>query len=55
MPVGLVDHFHLVISPSQVEATLKFYKDVLGLKEGFRPNFGRPGWRCAKTSSRPQP
>jgi len=44
MPVGLVDHFNIVISPSQVEQTLRFYKDVLGLKEGFRPTFGRPGW-----------
>jgi catechol 2,3-dioxygenase-like lactoylglutathione lyase family enzyme len=44
MPVGLVDHFNIVISPSQVEGTLRFYKDVLGLKEGFRPTFGRPGW-----------
>jgi catechol 2,3-dioxygenase-like lactoylglutathione lyase family enzyme len=44
MPVGLVDHFNIVISPSQVEATLRFYREVLGLKEGFRPTFGRPGW-----------
>ena len=44
MPVGLVDHFNIVILPSQVEDTLRFYKDVLGLKEGFRPDFGRPGW-----------
>ena len=44
MPVGMVDHFNIVISPSQVEDTLRFYKDVLGLKEGFRPTFGRPGW-----------
>ena len=44
MPVGMVDHFNIVISPSQVEDTLRFYKDVLGLKEGFRPDFGRPGW-----------
>ena len=44
MPIGLVDHFNIVISPSQVEATLKFYKEVLGLMEGFRPDFGRPGW-----------
>jgi catechol 2,3-dioxygenase-like lactoylglutathione lyase family enzyme len=42
--VGLVDHFNIVISPSQVDATLKFYREVLGLKEGFRPDFGRPGW-----------
>ena len=44
MPVGLVDHFNLVISPSQVDATLRFYCEILGLKEGFRPTFGRPGW-----------
>jgi catechol 2,3-dioxygenase-like lactoylglutathione lyase family enzyme len=44
MPVGLVDHFNIVISPSQVEETLRFYREVLGLREGFRPNFGRPGW-----------
>jgi len=44
MPVGLVDHFNIVISQSQAEATLRFYKDVVGLTEGFRPDFGRPGW-----------
>jgi catechol 2,3-dioxygenase-like lactoylglutathione lyase family enzyme len=44
MPVGLVDHFNIVISQSQAEATLRFYKEVVGLTEGFRPDFGRPGW-----------
>jgi len=44
MPVGRVDHFNIVISPSQVEETLRFYDEVLGLKQGFRPDFGRPGW-----------
>jgi catechol 2,3-dioxygenase-like lactoylglutathione lyase family enzyme len=44
MPVGLVDHFNIAIAQSQVEATLRFYREVLGLKEGFRPDFGRPGW-----------
>ena len=44
MAIGMVDHFNIVISPSQAEETLAFYRDVLGLKEGFRPNFGRPGW-----------
>ena len=44
MPIGLVDHFNIVISPSQADETLRFYCDVLGLKDGFRPNFGRPGW-----------
>ena len=44
MAIGLVDHFNIVISPSQVEETLQFYREVLGLKDGFRPDFGRPGW-----------
>ncbi len=44
MPVGLVDHFNIVIAQSQVEATLRFYCEILGLKEGFRPAVGRPGW-----------
>lgn len=44
MAVGLVDHFNIVIAPSQVEETLRFYREVLGWVEGFRPNFGRPGW-----------
>lgn len=44
MPIGLVDHFNIVISPSQVDATLRFYCEILGLKQGFRPDFGRPGW-----------
>ena len=44
MSIGMVDHFNIVIAESQVEATLRFYREVLGLKDGFRPNFGRPGW-----------
>jgi catechol 2,3-dioxygenase-like lactoylglutathione lyase family enzyme len=44
MPIGLVDHFNIVISPSQVDETLRFYREVLGLADGFRPDFGRPGW-----------
>jgi catechol 2,3-dioxygenase-like lactoylglutathione lyase family enzyme len=44
MAIGLVDHFNIVISPSQAEETLRFYREVLGLTDGFRPDFGRPGW-----------
>ena len=46
MPIGLVDHFNIAIADSQAEDTLKFYREVLGLKDGFRPDFGpdRPGW-----------
>jgi catechol 2,3-dioxygenase-like lactoylglutathione lyase family enzyme len=46
MPVGLVDHFNIAIAPAQADETLRFYREVLGLKDGFRPDFGpdRPGW-----------
>jgi catechol 2,3-dioxygenase-like lactoylglutathione lyase family enzyme len=46
MPVGLVDHFNIAIAASQADETLRFYRDVLGLQDGFRPDFGpdRPGW-----------
>ena len=44
MPVGLVDHFNIVIAESQAEETLRFYEEVVGFKRGHRPNFGRPGW-----------
>lgn len=46
MPVGLVDHFNIVIAPAQADETLRFYREILGLEEGFRPDFGptRPGW-----------
>ena len=44
MPVGLVDHFNIGIAESQAEETLRFYQEVLGLEQGFRPDFGRPGW-----------
>jgi catechol 2,3-dioxygenase-like lactoylglutathione lyase family enzyme len=46
MPVGLVDHFNIAIAPSQADETLRFYREVLGLEDGFRPDFGptRPGW-----------
>src|SRR5262245_8202145 len=44
MPVGLVDHFNIVIAESQSEETLRFYEEVVGLKRRHRPKFGRPGW-----------
>ncbi len=37
MAAGLVDHFNIVIAPSQVDETLRFYREVLGLKDGIRP------------------
>jgi catechol 2,3-dioxygenase-like lactoylglutathione lyase family enzyme len=41
MSVGVLDHFNL--RTRQLAATVKFYQDVLGLKNGARPNFAFPG------------
>ena len=41
MGVGMLDHFN--IRTSQLNDTVRFYEDVLGLKNGDRPNFSFPG------------
>ncbi|HEX2655548.1 MAG TPA: VOC family protein [Xanthobacteraceae bacterium] len=41
MSVGLLDHFN--IRTKHLDATVKFYVDVLGLSDGPRPNFNFPG------------
>ena len=41
MSVGMLDHFN--IRTRRLEDTVKFYEDVLGLKNGDRPNFSFPG------------
>ena len=41
MSVGMLDHFN--IRTRQLEATVKFYQDILGLENGDRPNFSFPG------------
>jgi catechol 2,3-dioxygenase-like lactoylglutathione lyase family enzyme len=35
--------FHIAVKTANLESSLAFYKDVLGLKEVARPNFGYPG------------
>lgn len=35
--------FHIAIKTNDLEATRRFYKDVLGLTEVARPDFGFPG------------
>ena len=35
--------FHVAIKTANLETSLSFYKDVLGLKEVSRPDFGYPG------------
>lgn len=39
----LTDLHHIAVRTLDVEATRKFYCDVLGMKEAFRPDLGFPG------------
>jgi catechol 2,3-dioxygenase-like lactoylglutathione lyase family enzyme len=41
MSVGTLDHFN--IRTSKLDDTVRFYEDILGLKNGDRPNFSFPG------------
>lgn len=41
-PEGL-DHANLRLRPQDLPAALAFYRDLLGLEEGPRPNFPFPG------------
>ena len=42
MPLLRLEHY-LVLS-DDIDATRDFYCDVLGMREGFRPNLGFPGY-----------
>jgi catechol 2,3-dioxygenase-like lactoylglutathione lyase family enzyme len=41
MSVGMLDHFN--IRTRQLDATVRFYQDILGLENGDRPSFSFPG------------
>jgi catechol 2,3-dioxygenase-like lactoylglutathione lyase family enzyme len=41
MSVGVLDHFN--IRTRKLEDSVRFYRDVLGLEQGDRPNFPFPG------------
>ncbi len=41
MSVGVLDHFN--IRTRQLDDTVRFYEDVMGLEKGPRPNFAFPG------------
>ena len=44
--------FHIAIKTNDLEATVRFYTDVLGLRQVPRPNFGYPGaWLGCTTPS----
>jgi catechol 2,3-dioxygenase-like lactoylglutathione lyase family enzyme len=41
MPAVAMDHF--TVLSKDLDATLEFYDDLLGLKPGYRPDLGFPG------------
>lgn len=41
--MGLANLDHYNINTSNIERSVAFYEDVLGLRKGERPNFGVPG------------
>lgn len=41
MSVGVLDHYN--IRTGQLDDTVRFYENVLGLQNGQRPNFSFPG------------
>ena len=41
MSVGVLDHFN--IRTRKLDETVRFYRDILGLEKGARPNFAFPG------------
>ena len=42
MPLNLMEHY--LVLTKDIDATRKFYLDVLGLVDGFRPDLGFPGY-----------
>ena len=41
MPINGIDHYN--VACSDLDVSRKFYKGVLGMEEGSRPNFDAPG------------
>lgn len=41
MSIGGLDHYN--VSTRKLKETIRFYEDVLGFKNGFRPQFSFPG------------
>lgn len=42
MPIVRLDHYNL--APEDMDETVRFYENVVGLKVGFRPDFGVDGY-----------
>jgi catechol 2,3-dioxygenase-like lactoylglutathione lyase family enzyme len=41
MPIDALDHYN--VCTSDLERARRFYREVMGLRDGERPPFGRPG------------
>lgn len=41
MPLHAIDHY--TVNVSDLDRSVKFYEDIIGLKNGARPDFGFPG------------
>ena len=41
MPLQSIDHY--TVNVSDLDASVKFYEEIIGLKNGARPNFNFPG------------
>ena len=44
MPIHDLNHFNIMASQPLLDELRDFYRDVLGLEDGFRPDFGVPGY-----------
>ena len=42
MPLNLMEHY--LVLTDDIEQTRDFYRAVLGLEDGFRPELGFPGY-----------
>ena len=52
MPVLDLNHYSIAMAPETLAATVRFYVDVIGLKDGPRPPFAFPGhWLYAGNSA----
>lgn len=52
MEVKYLDHFNIRVPKGQLSAVKDFYIDILGLKDGFRPQLSGPGqWLYAGSSA----
>ena len=44
MAIQGLDHFNIIAPKELMEEVRDFYVDVIGLQEGYRPDFGFPGY-----------